>query len=147
MNEILLGIDPGKRTGICWIAVNEDNISLEGYEEIQNGLKGFLVWLSNLSAENVDLIVCESFSTREGTHGVDTTPLEVIGSLSFFANTNGVRLEMRPPSGRIRQVPDLIMKKLGFYLPGKKNRNCREAIRHVLCHLKAQKNLVVLDAF
>lgn len=143
---IYLGVDPGKTTGIALI---DDDLTLWRLEEVKGGVEGFIqFWQERIIGSIMpDEIICESFHTREGKHGVDTTPLVVIGALKAFAEIVGIQVVMQPPGGRLKRLPDSVMKRLDLYPPGRENRNCREALRHVLSVMKSNGNRQVLEAF
>ena len=148
---ILLGIDPGVRSGIAFLSVTDDAIELVEQRDIPGGLEGFSNWWQGeplvLNGEGVAHIIMESFIMREGKHGVNLEPLEIIGAVKTLSEQLRIPLTLRPPSGRLRQVPDAVLKRMGLYLPGKANRNAREAVRHTIAWLKSQKHPVVLAAF
>ena len=150
MNEILLGIDPGKRTGICWIAAGERWVDLDNHFDVPDGVEGVLRWwdenLASVKSSSFT-IVMEDFTNREGTFGIDHTPERVIGAIQALAAQRNIPVVMRPPSGRLKQVPDAILKALKVYLAGKGNRNAKEAVRHCVAFLKAHKHPVILAAF
>lgn len=147
---LYLGIDPGKRTGACWIMVNKGGISLNSYYDIPGGVEGFVQWWGaqhmQYDAQDITCIY-EGFTTREGKFGIDHTPERVIGALKALASRDGVDLIERAPAGRKRQVPDEVLKSMGLHLAGERNRNAREAVRHVVAYLKSQKHPAVLAAF
>lgn len=147
---IYLGIDPGVRTGACWIMATKGSVTLTAYYDIPGGAEGFIEWWGtqhmNVDAGDIT-IVFEGFTLREGKNGVDITPRDVIGALKALASRDGILTVERPPAGRKKQVSDRILKRLGLYLPGEANRNAREAVRHCIAYLKSQKNPAVLQAF
>jgi hypothetical protein len=126
------------------------SVSLNAYYDIPGGAEGFIQWWGtqhmDYDAEDMT-IVFEGFTLREGKHGVDLTPRDVIGALKALASRDGIPWVERAPAGRKKQASDAILKRLGLYLPGEANRNAREAVRHVTAYLKAQKNPTVLGAF
>ena len=143
---IYLGVDPGKTTGIALV---RENLDVWKLAEVKGGADGFLEYWNEFLEPwyKPDVIVCESFHTREGKHGVDTTPLVVIGALKALADASGIPILMQPPGGRLKRIPDAVMKRLDLYPPGRQNRNCREALRHVLSVMKSDGNRLVLEAF
>lgn len=145
---IYFGFDPGVTTGFCCIWDYGDSIQLTVSEEIPGGEDGFLTWagVAEASFPFVHKFIYEGFVLREGTFGVNITPKAVIGALKAVVGDPS-RLVERAPAGRLKQVPDAILKRLGLHLPGKKNRNAREAVRHVVAYLKSQKHPIVLEAF
>ncbi len=148
---ILLGIDPGVRSGIAFLSVTDDAIELVEQRDIPGGLAGFDNWWQGeslvINGQGVSRIIMEDFITREGKFGVDHTPERIIGAVTTLANQLRIPLTLRPPSGRLRQVPDVVLKRMGLHLQGKANRNAKEAVRHCVAWLKAQKHPVVLRAF
>ena len=150
MTDVLLGVDPGQRTGICWIFVDEDHVEMPRHEDVPNGVSGTLKWWSDnlrLIKASSCTIVMEDFTTREGKFGIDHTPERVIGAVKALADMHGIEVIMRAPAGRLKQVPDAVLRRLGVYLAGKANRNAKEAVRHCVAVLKARKHPVVLAAF
>lgn len=146
----ILGIDPGNRTGVCLIRSTSrtDAPVLVWHDEVYGGSDGFREWWhEKLARPDVDLIVCEDFILREGVHGIDLSPVEVIEALRGLARDAGVKVLYSPPGGRLKRVPDRVMKRMNMYLAGEKNRNAREAVRHALAYLKIDGNHVVLRAF
>lgn len=147
---LYLGCDPGSRNGLAWLFVDETGIALANYHDVPNGVDGFIEWWDERKHVMQDFsVTCvyEGFVTREGKFGIDHTPERVIGALKALATRDGVDLVERPPAGRKRQVPDEVLKRMGLYLAGEKNRNAREAVRHVAAYLKSQKHPRVLEAF
>ena len=150
MTDMLLGIDSGKRTGICWIAANESWVDLVNHFDIPNGVSGVMSWWHHnrpLTTNSDFTIVMEDFTTREGKFGIDHTPERVIGAVKALADMHGIKVIMRPPAGRLKQVPDAVLRRLGVHLAGKGNRNAKEAVRHCVAVLKARKHPAVLAAF
>jgi hypothetical protein len=126
-----------------------NSITLNAHYDVPGGADGFISWWR----ENMDYdadhreIIFEGFTLREGKNGVDITPRDVIGALKANASRDGIPWVERAPAGRKKQVSDAVLKRLELYLGGEPNRNAREAVRHVICHLKTLKHPVVLDAF
>jgi len=150
MTDMLLGVDPGQRTGICCIYFAPGSVQLGSYFDIPNGVSGVLEWwtrhLPTIKASSCT-IVMEDFTTREGKFGIDHTPERVIGAVKALADMHGIKVIMRPPAGRLKQVPDAVLRRLGVHLAGKGNRNAKEAVRHCVAVLKARKHPAVLAAF
>lgn len=147
---IIFGVDPGATTGAAVVYVAPSGaITLADHFEIPGGAQGLLEWWDERYTlrATFDLIVCEDFILREGKHGVDITPKEVIGTLRAVASDAKIPVVFRPPSGRLKQAPDWLLKALGVHLPGKANRNAREAVRHIIAHLKHEGNRAVLEAY
>lgn len=144
---LYLGIDPGRRTGAALIHETPAEISLVAHWDIPDAAEGFTSWWrSFLIPLPADRIIVEQFTLREGVHGVDLSARDVIGALSALNELN-FPVEFRPAGGRLKQAPDRLLKALGLYLEGKANRNAREAVRHVIAHLKAEKHPIVMEAY
>lgn len=138
----ILGIDPGGTTGLALISV--DNVSAPNIiwqKQIAGGLEGFLNfhWDELLDTE-IDLIVCESFTLREGVHGVDLSPTYIIGALEA----------LYPAMPIVYQAPkmkplcdDTRLKKMGFYVPARGH--AMDAVRHVMVYLRGTKHMPTLE--
>ncbi len=144
---IYLGIDPGRRTGAAVVVDYGTRLYLSEHSDIPGGAEGFIDWWHHSTYACPDLIIFEGFTLREGKSGVDITPRDVIGAIKALADNSRIPTVERAPAGRKKQVSDAFLKRLGLYLAGEPNRNAREAVRHVICHLKTLKHPVVLDAF
>lgn len=150
MTNFLFGVDPGLRTGVCVIGYTATEFYLQTFDDIGDGVDGFIAFWENVKLgfrDHNTIIVVEDFITREGTYGINHTPERVIGAVKALAAQRNIPIIMRPPSGRLRQVPDAILKALNVHLAGKGNRNAKEAVRHCVAFLKAQKHPVILAAF
>ena len=150
MTNFLLGVDPGLRTGVCIIGYAATEFHLQTFNDIPDGVDGFITFWENVKLSFRDhntIIVVEDFISREGTYGINHTPERVIGAVKALAAQRNIPVIMRPPSGRLRQVPDAILRALNVHLAGKGNRNAKEAVRHCVAFLKAQKHPVILAAF
>jgi hypothetical protein len=126
---IVLGIDPGVRTGVAYLDVPEDAAPvLIAYEEVYGGVSGFKKWWA--THPPYDVLVCEDFILRGGVKGVNIEPVRIIEFLAPFGPI------MQPPAGREKSVSNAALKRLGLYLPGERLRNAREAVRHAVWHVK-----------
>src|SRR5665647_325289 len=133
----VLGIDPGERTGVALVDVSTEQAPvLLMHEEVYGGLSGFSVWWED--RPDYDVLVCEDFLLRQGLHGVNLEPVRIIAFLEPYAPV------MQPPAGRKKAVSDNALKRLGLYLPGEKQRNAREAVRHVVWFLKRTHHIPTL---
>ena len=142
-----LSVDPGRRTGVSLVHYTDETpaVLLRSWD-ISGGALGFVEWLHSEDARNEMsrglpyFIVYESFDLREGKHGVDLSPVEVIGALKFLGYEYNIPLHLQPPAGRLRAVSDDVLRKFDMYLPGKAHRNERESNRHALWYLKRNKH-------
>ena len=138
----ILGIDPGGTTGLALISV--DNVSapnLIWQKQIAGGLEGFLNFhWDELLDTDIDLVVCESFTLREGVHGVDLSPTYIIGALEA----------LYPLMPIVYQAPklkplcdDTRLKKMGLYTPARGH--AMDAVRHVMVYLRNTKHMPTLE--
>jgi len=136
---IVLGVDPGVRTGVAYLEVPEDATPiLIAYEEVYGGVTGFKKWWS--THQPYDVLVVEDFILRGGVKGVNIEPVKIIEFLSEFGP------HMQSPAGRLQGVSDKVLKRMGLYLPGERLRNAREAVRHSVWFLKRQYHVPTLKA-
>lgn len=134
---IVLGVDPGVRTGVAYLEVPEDAPPvLIAYEEVYGGVTGFKKWWATHSPH--DVLVVEDFILRGGVKGVNIEPVKIIEFLSEFGP------HMQSPAGREKSVSNESLKRLGLYLPGQPLRNAREAVRHAVWHVKKSGHVPTL---
>lgn len=141
--RILLSVDPGVRTGIslCQYSATEPLSVIETWD-VPGSTKGFHAWSKELVS--VDEIVCEDFILLPGKYGIVLDSLKVIGALQYLALERQVPLTFQPPAGRIKAVPNEVLKVFGMYLPGKAHRNELESNRHALWYMKRRNHLPTL---
>lgn len=145
----ILGIDPGKRTGIVLVEYNDTYPGeLVASWDIVGGADRFIEWLSEHDAimngmRNM-FVVYESFTNREGKHGVGTDASEVIGVLLHWAKEQGISAVPQPPAGRMAAVPNKVLDKF-YKFTGKGERNEKEAFRHVIWYLKNAKHMPTIQ--
>lgn len=147
----ILGIDPGKRTGIVLVHYEVD----EAPELIVSwdqplGVEGFADWLTEYREDFLDsgvaddfFIVYERFIPREGVHGVGVEASEVTGTMLLWAKDWGIPAVPQPAAGRVKAVPDKVLSKFHTF-KGKAERNEKEAFRHVIWYLKNAKHMPTL---
>lgn len=134
---IVLGVDPGVRTGVALLEVLDNTAPvLIAYEEVYGGVEGFREWWKTRPA--YDVLVVEDFILRGGVHGVNIEPVRVIEFLAPFTPV------LQTPAGRKVAVSDKVLKRLGLYLPGERLRNAREAVRHAVWWVKSQHHIPTL---
>lgn len=140
-----LSVDPGRRTGISLCHYSKGTpLTLLASWDVPFGVPGFFDWYRT-EEPIVQFIVYESFDLREGKHGVDLTPVEVIGALKILALELEIPLHDQPPAGRLQAVSDDVLRKFDMYQPGKAHRNERESNRHAVWWMKKQKHLPTLE--
>jgi hypothetical protein len=137
----LLSFDPGGTTGIAMFEVSNDDVELVWVKQIERGLRGFLDFhWDQLQYMNLDTIVCESFTLREGIYGADLSPVYIIGALEALYPTTEIIYQepkLKPLCDNDR------LKKMNFYLPSKPHG--MDAVRHGLIHLRNSKHLPTLE--
>ena len=148
---LVLGIDPGQRTGIALVDCHELKLWLDYRADVPDSVDGFLGFMveQQLLVTQADVWVIEDFILREGKHGVSDDASRVIGAALALAHVWGVKTSLRAPGGRTRQVPDRVLHNLfgKDAFVGNKDRNIKEAVRHTVGYAKAQGVKAVLEAF
>lgn len=80
-------------------------------------------------------IVCEDFVITTGT--AKKTPqreaLYIIGGFKYLEATQGIEFTLQSPSVK-KTVPDVELKKIGWYIPGKPHAN--DASKHLIVFLR-----------
>jgi len=111
----VLAIDPGAKTGVCLFDADKGEVTL--FRIIPNGLAGFKEWWFNMGASlnyhKADALVVESFELEEGTHGVDLTPVGIIGYLKTLAIP--IVWQRRMERGKDRLITPAVLKRAGLY--------------------------------
>jgi len=140
---LILSLDPGGTTGAALVQVTKNSPpAVIWTRQIPNGLKGFLDWhWDELEDIDIDLIVCEDFTLREGVHGVDLSPVSIIGALEALYVLTPIVYQ----APKIKPLcDDTRLKKMGFHTPGKQHAN--DAVRHALIYLRNNKHMPTLEA-
>jgi hypothetical protein len=137
----ILSLDPGGTTGVALFEVTDiDEPELVWVKQIGGGLKGFLDFhWDQLEDMNIDKIVCESFTLREGIYGADLSPVYIIGALeALYPTTELIYQEpkLKPLCDNDR------LKKMNLYLPSKPHG--MDAIRHGIIYLRNSKHMPTL---
>ena len=129
----ILGLDPGVTTGFAIIEYQDDSEpKLIDHGQIPNGHLGFIDhWFK---FKSYDLIVCESFTLREGIKGVTIEPAYVIGALEAL-NLDETEIIYQQPSFKTLCDNDAL-KNLEMYVRGQQH--ARDAIRHPIAYLKTK---------
>lgn len=144
----VLALDPGLKTGVALIDTDRfEDIHLE---IVPDGLAGLMVWYDKsrwFAGMHLDVIVCESFELEEGTHGIDLTPVEIIGWLKAGGMSHNyfdpIVFQRRMQRGKDKLITDAVLKRAGLYPPrGQvKEKHQIEALRHALSYLVRQRHL------
>lgn len=137
----ILSLDPGGTTGVALFEVTEDDAELIWVKQIEGGLQGFLNFHWDvLEGMNIDMIVCESFTLREGIYGADLSPVSIIGALEALYPTT----ELVYQEPKLKPLVDNErLKKMGLYLTAKPHG--MDAVRHGIIYLRNNKHLPTLE--
>lgn len=138
----LLSLDPGGTTGYALIEYDDNYFRITDSGQVPGGLQGFLEWDSDFyEAIGLDLVVCESFTLREGIYGADLSPVYIIGALE--ARYDDTEIVYQEP--KLKPLcDDDRLKKMGFHERGKPHRN--DAVRHGIIYLRNNKHMPTLLA-
>lgn len=130
----VLALDPGLKTGIA--LVDTDDL-LEPYLKIvPDGLLGLDDWwVSEGQYLPYDVWVVESFEAEEGTHGIDLTPVEIIGWIKSLKIPIVWQRRMQRGKGKLISVP--VLKRAGLYPPRGQLKEGHQvaALMHALAYL------------
>ena len=106
----VLAIDPGLKTGVS--LYNAETQQLEDSAIIDGGLPGIQEYFE-LGDPYYDVLVVESFEAEEGTHGLDLTPVEIIG---WFKSTGvPIQWQRRNQRGKGKLITPAVLKRAGLY--------------------------------
>jgi hypothetical protein len=137
---LLLSLDPGGTTGVALTEYDDDGFEIVWHKQIKNGLQGFLDFhWDQLELLNLDKIVCENFTLREGVYGADLTPVYIIGALEALYPVT--ELSYQAPSMK-PLCDDTRLKKMGLYTPG--SGHAMDAVRHAIIYLRNNKHIPTL---
>lgn len=106
----VLALDPGLKTGVC--LYNADAQEIELSLIIPDGLHGLLQWGEFHDLE-YDVLVVESFELEEGTHGIDLTPVQIIGWLRSL--DLDIQWQRRNQRGKNKTASVPVLKRAGLY--------------------------------
>ena len=138
----LLSLDPGGTTGYAIIDFDDKYFRIEDSGQISGGLKGFIEYdYEKFELECFDIIVCESFTLREGIYGADLSPVYIIGALEALYQEKDIVYQ----EPKLKPLcDDERLKRMGFYERGKPHRN--DAVRHGIIYLRNNKHMPTLVA-
>jgi hypothetical protein len=83
--ESILAIDPGVTTGFAFRARDGEIFSWE--HQLNSEDLPYTYFMAELETLAVDIVVCERFDFRQNKTGVDYTPVELIGLIKSWAET------------------------------------------------------------
>ena len=140
----ILSLDPGGTTGYAVFDVVENEFpELLKRGQIVGGLKGFIDFVDDVIDNMlIDLVVCESFTLREGIYGADLSPVSIIGALEGMY---GKVIPIVYQEPKLKPLcDDARLKKMGLHIPGKPHAN--DAVRHAVIYLRNNKHMPTLTA-
>lgn len=136
----ILAIDPGGTTGVAIVSFSENLAPVVShYEQIPDGLAGFIKWYKNNWHLGWDIIVCENFTLRINVKFPDLSPVYIIGALE--ALMWGEQIVYQSPAQKTL-CDDTRLKAMGMYKPG--NGHANDAIRHAIIYLRNKRHLPTL---
>lgn len=106
----MLALDPGAKTGVSLF--NANTLKLEDSAIIPGGLQGIQEYF-DLGDPHYDVLVVESFEQEEGTHGLDLTPVEIIGWLKGL--NIPIQWQRRNQRGKTKLISTAVLKRAGLY--------------------------------
>jgi hypothetical protein len=132
---IVLGLDPGGKTGVCHY---NTEFPRPAFFEVEGSTKGFIEWWKKDNANPFGLtqagtIVVESFKLDGRTAQPDLTPVEIKG----FLDGTGKVTAYQSPSQAKSLITNTILKRAGLY-PRRgqvKGGHAVDALRHILYYL------------
>lgn len=141
---MIIAVDPGKNTGIATFDRVEGTV--KATQDLDQQMTCDMVY-ELMMVSHVELVVCESF-TVTGSKVVTFQPysLEIIGMLRWLCERNDVPFVEQTPRDAKTFATDDRLRKMGWYLPGKKHAN--DAQRHLFLYAVRQGwiNPVEVDA-
>lgn len=137
----IIGIDPGLKTGMLLLEVPTGNspvpLSYATHDphDVINALEYFATEDDGSIASDTRVVV-EKFVAREGVHGKDDTAQTLNGMITHWAIGHQMldRVSFQLPGERA-MVTTAVLKNLGLWLSGHKNRHVMDAARHVVAFL------------
>lgn len=132
----VLAIDPGAKTGVSLIDTEGHRLILSLI--IPNGLTGLWNWWDAVGysyAASCDTIICETFEAEEGTHGIDLTPVEIIGWLKGLGVP--IQWQRRNQRGKTKLISTAVLKRAGLYPKSGELKEGHQvaALQHALAYL------------
>lgn len=128
--RFVLGIDPGKTTGVALYDLLTEHIDGAELAEDEVGR-----WLETIIFQVRPAVVIESFTITQHTARNSQAPwsLEIIGMARHFAAKHGCSFTLQRPADAKAFSTDARLKALGWWRPGKGH--MADAQRHTLLFL------------
>ena len=132
----ILGIDPGKTTGIVECTLSDDqSLWVDRSYEVSgfiNQCSTLADWIAEEGIPGVDLVICERFVSRPNTFVADAeSALKPIGVVEWYTQLYGIECHFPLPQER-NSVSDKALKESDYWLTGQEH--ARQALRHVLAY-------------
>ena len=146
---ILVGVDPGRATGMILLEVPTNNSPMplayathEPHKVIE-ALDAFVRQDGEIAPDT--RVVVEKYVPREDIHGKDDIAQSLNGMITQWAISNAMldRVSFQLPSER-GMVTMPVLKKLGLWLPGHKNRHVMDAARHTITWLVKMRHTMTI---
>lgn len=142
----VLWLDPGGKTGAALF--NTKTLKVEYSHIIEGGLKGFVQWWRTVGhglALDCEVVGCESFELEEGTHGIDLTPVEIIGWLKPIGVVDV--WQRRNQRGKDKLISAPVLKRAGLYPERGELKEGHQvaALQHALRYLVSIRNRQTLE--
>lgn len=133
-DKMLLALDPGGTSGAARFLVSDDKpLLLVKAEQWPGGVDGAVAQLLGC-AENVDLLVSESFVLDNRTPNPDVTPLRIEGAMRALALQGLLPNPVMQRNTAKAHAPDALLKRVGLWQKGQPHAN--DAIRHAIAFAK-----------
>jgi hypothetical protein len=134
----ILSFDPGGTTGWAFIGYEDDTEPVVlAYGQIPDGHVGFIQWWNQRVQYLPDtVIVCESFTLRQGIPGVNLEPCYVMGALQALYDD---KIVYQSPMFKSFCDNDAL-KAMDFYVKGQQH--ARDAFRHAVAYLRTHEKHV-----
>ena len=112
----VLWLDPGVKTGLALYDTETKFLVLQIIPDGLAGLRNYWQWHTELESavRSGDLVLgCETFEAEEGTHGLDLTPVEIIGWLKGLGVP--IHWQRRNQRGKGKLITPAVLKRAGLY--------------------------------
>lgn len=135
---IYYAVDPGKTTGVAWLAADASTSFGCGQVEGRADAEDLIARVMDDWHAEVTLIV-ERWDVRSYTHTLSNQddPRYIIGWIEGEARRRGIPYVEQTPAKAKRFGTDLRLQKLGWYVPGQDH--SRDAARHLATYLAVLK--------
>jgi hypothetical protein len=126
---MLVGIDPGKATGIAVWRDGALDLGLTGEYTLEQAFSFLDRFCGDVEHQQVEWF---TISERTIKTDIDYTAIHLIGAIQYAAWRCGNTLSYSSPAEVKRQFPDAALRKAGMW---HRSDHARDAIRHLCRHL------------